>query len=146
MKKLSIAMTVAMVSTTAYAQLGLGGNAGATMSDSASKSGPISTTAGNGGAGAIGGGNGGNGGAGGLGGNGGAGAMGGNGGAVGRGGNGGAGGSFDTWDLDRNGVLSFDEARLAGFTQADFLKMDTDQNGKVTIQEFSVAQIVPKAK
>ena len=146
MKKLSIAMTVAMVSTTAYAQLGLGGNAGATMSDSASKSGPISTTAGNGGAGAIGGGNGGNGGAGGLGGNGGAGAMGGNGGAVGRGGNGGAGGSFDTWDLDRNGVLSFDEARLAGFTQADFLKMDTDQNGKVTIQEFRVAQIVPKAK
>ncbi len=137
MKKLSIAMTVAMVSTTAYAQLGLGGNAGATMSDSASKSGPISTTAGNGGAGAIGGGNGGNGGAGGL---------GGNGGAVGRGGNGGVGGSFDEWDLDRNGVLSFDEARLAGFTQADFLKMDTDQNGKVTIQEFRVAQIVPKAK
>jgi len=137
MKKLSIAMTVAMVSTTAYAQLGLGGNAGATMSDSASKSGPISTTAGNGGAGAIGGGNGGNGGAGGL---------GGNGGAVGRGGNGGVGGSFDEWDLDRNGVLSIDEARLAGFTQADFLKMDTDQNGKVTIQEFRVAQIVPKAK
>ena len=137
MKKLSIAMTVAMVSTTAYAQLGLGGNAGATMSDSASKSGPISTSAGNGGAGAMSGGNGGNGGAG---------AMGGNGGAVGRGGNGGMGGSFDEWDLDRNGVLSFDEARLAGFTQADFLKMDTDQNGKVTIQEFRVAQILPAAK
>lgn len=128
MKKLSIAMTVAMVSTTAYAQLGLGGNAGATLSESASKSGSISTLAGNGGAGAMGGGNGGNGGAG---------AM---------GGNGGAGGSFDEWDLDRNGVLSFDEARLAGFTQADFLKMDTDQNGKVTIEEFKVAQIVPAAK
>ena len=137
MKKLSIAMTVAMVSTTAYAQLGLGGNAGATLSENASKSGSISTLAGNGGAGAMGGGNGGNGGVG---------AMGGNGGAVGRGGNGGAGGSFDEWDLDRNGVLSFDEARLAGFTQADFVKMDTDQNGKVTIQEFRVAQVMPTTK
>ena len=131
MKKLSIAMTVAMVSTSAYAQFSLGGNGGAMTPDSGGKSGSISTTsAGNGGAGAMAGASGGNGGSGGK----------------GAGGNGGAGGSFDDWDLDRNGVLSIDEARLAGFTQADFLKMDTDQNGKVTIQEFRVAQIMPKTK
>ena len=128
MKKLSIAMTVAMVSTSAYAQFSLGGNGGAMTPDSGGKGGISSMSAGN--AGAMAGASGGNGGSGGK----------------GAGGNGGAGGSFDDWDLDRNGVLSIDEARLAGFTQADFLKMDTDQNGKVTIQEFRVAQIVPKAK
>jgi len=118
LKKLSIAMTVAMVSTSAYAQLGLGGNAGATMSQGSGQSGPISSTAaGNAGSG-----------------------------DKGAGGNGGAGGSFDEWDLDRNGVLSVEEVRLAGFTQADFLKMDVDQNGRVTRQEFMVAQITPSAK
>lgn len=119
MKKLSIAMTVAMVSTSAYAQFSLGGNAGATMSQGSGQSGPISSTAagnaGSGGKGAA-------------------------------GGNGGLGGSFDEWDLDRNGVLSVEEVRLAGFTQADFLKMDVDQDGKVTRQEFMVAQIAPSAK
>lgn len=134
MKKLSIAMTVAMVSTSAYAQFSMGGNGGAMTPDSGGKGGISSMSAGN--AGAMAGGSGGNAGAGGNGGAGGKGA----------GGNGGAGGSFDEWDLDRNSVLSFDEARLAGFTQAEFMKMDVDQNGKVTRQEFMVAQIMPGAK
>lgn len=121
MKKLSIALTVAALSTVALAQGGNGGNA---------------ALGGNGGAGAMGG-------------NGGAGAMGGNGGAIGgNGGNGGSGGKggsgFDEWDLDRNGVLSIAEAQRAGFTETQFVAMDTDRDGRVTLKEFTVASIMPQ--
>lgn len=64
-------------------------------------------------------------------------------GGKGDGGNGGAIAPFDEWDLDRNGVLSHSEALSAGFTEAQFLIMDADRDGKVTAKEFRIASISP---
>lgn len=119
MKKLSIALTVAALSSGALAQGGnggVGGNGGAIVEDPGRGSfAPNMRSGGSGGKGA-----GGNGGAGGN-----------------------AGSPFDDWDLDRNGVLSHSEALSAGFTEAQFIAMDSDRDGKVTVKEFTVASITP---
>jgi hypothetical protein len=110
-KKISIALTVAALSGSAFAQggVGAGGNGGAIVQDSSRGSlAPNMSSGGNGG----------------------------------KGGN--AGSPFDNWDLDRNGVLSNAEAMQAGFTQAQFISMDADRDGRVTLKEFTVASISPK--
>ncbi|MDN3988807.1 hypothetical protein [Zwartia vadi] len=118
MKKFSIALTVAALSSAAFAQNvgGVGGNGGAIVEDPARggiapdiRSGAYAGTGGKGSAG----------------------------------GNGGAGSPFDEWDLDRNGFLSTAEANQAGFTEAQFIAMDTDRDGRVTLKEFTVASIMP---
>lgn len=120
MKKLTIALTAAALGSGAFAQggnggsAGVGGNGGAIVEDPSR--GALAPNMRSGGAGGRG-----------AGGNGGAGAV----------------SPFDQWDLDRNGVLSNSEALSAGFTEAQFLAMDTDRDGIVTIKEFTVASIFP---
>lgn len=115
MKKLSIALTVAALSGSAFAQGGnggVGGNGGAIVEDPSRGSlAPSMRSGGNGGSG-------------------------------GKGGN--AGSPFEDWDLDRNGVLNNAEALRAGFTEAQFIAMDTDRDGRVTLKEFTVASITPQ--
>ena len=118
MKKLSIALTVAALSSGAFAQDGggAGGNGGAIVEDPARGSvAPNMRSGGNAGALVRGS----------------------------AGGNGGASSPFDEWDLDRNGFLSSAEANQAGFTEAQFIAMDTDRDGRVTLKEFTVASISP---
>ena len=106
MKKLSIALTVAVLSGSAFAK---GGNGGAMVEDPSRGSlAPDMRSVDN----------------------------------SGKGGN--AGSEFDGWDLDRNGVLSSAEASKAGFTHAQFVAMDTDRDGGVTLKEFTAASVVPK--
>lgn len=112
MKKLSIALTVAAISSSSFAQVGAGGNGGAIVEDSSRGSLAPNMNSG------------------------------GNGGSVGKGGNGGS--PFDDWDLDRSGALSKPEALRAGFTEAQFVAMDTDRDGRVTLKEFTVASITPQ--
>jgi len=123
-KKISIALTVAAISSGAFAQGGNGGlggnggNGGAIIEDPTRGSlAPNMRSGGN--AGAV--------------------SAGGNGGSGGKGGSG-----FDEWDLDRNGVLSIAEALRAGFTETQFVAMDTDRDGRVTLKEFTVASITPQ--
>jgi hypothetical protein len=108
-KKISIALTVAALTGSAFAQGGnggVGGNGGAIVEDS-SRGGlePNMRSGGDGGN---------------------------------------AGSPFADWDLDRNGVLSNAEAMQAGFTQAQFISMDADRDGRVTLKEFTVASISPR--
>lgn len=118
LKKLTIALTVAALGSGAFAQGGNGGAAGLGGNGGAivedPSRGSLAPNMRSGGTGGKGG-----------------------------GGNGGAVSPFDEWDLDRNGVLSNSEALSAGFTEAQFLAMDTDRDGKVTIKEFTVASIIP---
>lgn len=120
MKKISIALTVAAISSGAFAQGGNGGlggnggNGGAIIEDPTRGSLAPNMRSG------------------------------GNAGAVSAGGNGGAGSTFDEWDIDRNGVLSQAEALSAGFTEAQFVAMDTNRDGRVTLKEFTVASITPQ--
>lgn len=112
MKKISIALTVAVLSGSAFAQGGnggVGGNGGAIVDDPSR--GSLAPNMRSGGSG-------------------------------GKGGN--AGSPFEDWDLDRNGMLSNTEALQAGFTDAQFIAMDADRDGRVTLKEFTVANVVLK--